>query len=156
MLDHTESPFWAADEEANARFGYHIDMNALGLSEKTRLRIRSLTNLYAQRLNPVCPMFPSFWSGRMHVSFQVFVTLVYGEIETEMKGRFELINGESALMTAELDLEQIDSTLAAFMNNPSAFADQSGIHYRSARELEEELQAAYRDWKKTERWWTTI
>ena len=61
MLEYTESPFWAVDEEAKTKFGYNVDLDKLSLSNQCKTRIKSITDLYYLRLNPVYQGFPSLW-----------------------------------------------------------------------------------------------
>ena len=69
-LDYSERPFWAGDAASAVKYGNNVDLNELGLHANTIIRIASMTRLYGQRLNPVYPMFPSFWSGSMNLFFQ--------------------------------------------------------------------------------------
>ena len=156
MLDYTESPFWAIDEEAKSKFGYNIDLENLELSKNSKIRLGSIMKLFHQRLNPVYQMFPSLWSGRMNVFFQMFIKQVYSEIEHELVNKYELINGESDLMNEEINVEQIDKDLAEFLKDPSKYADKKGITYNSKEALNKEIQIAYEDWEKIEFKWTTI
>ena len=156
MLDYTESPFWAIDKEAKSNFGYNIGLKNLELSENSKIRLSSIMKLFHQRLNPVYQMFPSLWSGRMNVFFQMFLKQVYSEIEYELGNKYELINGESDLMNQEINVEQIDKDLTEFLKDPSKYADKKGITYNSKEALNKEIQIAYEDWGKIEFKWTTI
>lgn len=155
MLDYTESPFWSFDEEARDNFGYNINLEKLDLSENTKIRLNSIIKLYAQRLNPVYQMFPSFWSGRMNSFFQILLKQVYIEIENELHDKYELINNEYELMNNEIDIEKIDNKLQAFLNNPSKYADEKGITYKTKESLNQRIQIAYKEWEKIESQWTT-
>lgn len=156
LLDYTESPFWTIDEEAKSKFGYNVDLDSLGLHKNTIIRTKSITKLFQQRINPVYQIFPSFWSGRMNLFFQMFMKKVYSEIENELGDKYELINGEYDLMSQEINIEQIDRDLSQFLAKPSKYADEHGITYNSRQELEKEIQMAYQDWEKIEFKWTTI
>lgn len=156
MLNHTESPFWAIDEDAKSKFGYNIGLENLELSKNSIIQIASIIKLFHQRLNPVYQMFPSLWSGRMNVFFQMFLKKTLSKIEQELGNKYELINGECDLMNEEINIEQIDKDLKEFLQDPSKYADKKGIIYKSKEALNKEIQAAYEDWKNIEFKWTTI
>lgn len=156
MLDYTESPFWAIDEEAKVKYGYNVDLKDLKLKKNTVIRIKSIIKLFHQKLNPVYQIFPSFWSGRMNLFFQMFINQVYNEIKSEIGNKFELINAEYELMNNKVNIEQIDKDLNQFLNNPSKYADEKGITYKSKKELESEIKIAYQDWIKLEFEWLTM
>lgn len=156
MLNHTESPFWAIDEDAKSKFGYNIGLENLELSKNSIIQIGLIIKLFHQRLNPVYQMFPSLWSGRMNVFFQMFLKKTLSKIEQELGNKYELINGEYDLMNEEINIEQIDKDLKEFLQDPSKYADKKGIIYKSKEALNKEIQAAYEDWKNIEFKWTTI
>lgn len=156
MLNHTESPFWAIDEDAKSKFGYNIGLENLELSKNSIIQIGLIIKLFHQRLNPVYQMFPSLWSGRMNVFFQMFLKKTLSKIEQELGNKYELINGECDLMNEEINIEQIDKDLKEFLQDPSKYADKKGIIYKSKEALNKEIQAAYEDWKNIEFKWTTI
>lgn len=156
MLDYTESPFWAMDDESKQKFGYNVGLNSLNLDENTVIRVKSITELFWQRLNPIYPGFPSLWSGRMHVFFQMFLKQVYSEIENTLRPKYKLVNDEHELMNRQIDVEQIDRELKEFLKDPSKYADANGISYKSKERLKEEIQIAHRDWEQIEFKWITI
>ena len=156
MLDYTESPFWSIDEEAKSLYGYNIDLKSLDLQERTIVRVKSITKLYYQRLNSVYQMFPSFWSGRMNMFYQMFLNQVYSEIEEDVSDKIELINDEIELMNQKIDIKGIDNELTEFLNAPSKYADDKGVTYKSRNKLKEEIEEAYRKWETIENQWTTI
>jgi len=155
-LDYTESPFWADDEEVKSKFGYNVELTNLDLHKSTVIRLKSITKLFEQRTNPIHQNFPSFWSGRMNLFFQMFTKQVYSEIINKIGDKYELINDETDLMNREINIEQIDKYLKEFLVNPSKYAIEKGITYNSKNELEEEIQIAYQKWEIIEFRWTTI
>lgn len=156
MLDFVESPFWTIDEEAKTKYGYNIDLKDLELSERSKIRIRAVTKLFYLRLNPVYQGFPSLWSGKMNVFYQMFLIQVYREVKNELHEKCDLINEEYDLMNQVLDKEQIDKTLKAFVSDPSIYAEEKSINYKSKIELKKAIQSAYQDWQKIEIEWTTM
>lgn len=158
MLDYADSPIWAMDEEANAKFGYNVNLQNLELHPDTVAHVETMITLYWAALNPVYQGFPSFWSGKMTVFFQMLVRQVYAEIEIQTAGKFEIFNWESELMNDKIDVDQIDDDLKEFIDNPSKYADTIGIIYQSQSrdELKEEIQNAYQAWKAKELNWTAM
>lgn len=155
-LDYTESPFWAIDEATKSKFGYNVDLSHLELHSNTVIRIKSITHLYQEKLNPVYQLFPSFWSGRMNLFFQMFTQQVFSEIENEIGQEYQIINEEFALMNEEINIEEIDKSLNEFIENPSKYADKKGIIYTSKAELKAEIQKAYQAWERKEFKWITL
>lgn len=156
MLEYAESPFWSADDESRNMYGYNINLDKLNLSKSSRVRINSIMRLYSSKLNPVYQGYPSLWSGRMNLFFQMFLKQVYSEIEKELKDKFELINYEYSTMNKEIDVEQIDILLEEFLSNPSLYADEKGITYKSKEKLNEDIKNAKEEAEKLELEWTTM
>lgn len=156
MLDHTESPLWANDQETESIYGYNIDLQSLNLLPGTITRIRSITNLYSEKLNPIYQGFPSLWSGRMQLFYQLFIRHVYDEITNQIGKEFEIENKELPLMTEHIDVDEIDKNLEEFILNPTDYADKKGISYNSKDELRRDIQEALAKWKTEEHRWTTF
>ena len=156
MLEYAESPFWSADDESRNMYGYNINLDKLNLSKSSRVRINSIMRLYSSKLNPVYQGYPSLWSGRMNLFFQMFLKQVYSELEKELKGKFDLINYEYSTMNKEIDVEQIDIVLEEFLSNPSLYADKNGVTYKSKEKLNEDIKKAKEEAEKLEFEWTTM
>jgi hypothetical protein len=156
MLDYTESPIWANDQEAESLYGYNIDLHTLNLQPGTITQIRTITNLFSERLNPIYQGFPSLWSGRMHLFYQLFIRHVYDEIKNQIGKEFEIENKELQLMTEEIDVAEIDRTLEEFILNPTDYADKKGIKYNSKDDLKKDIQEALAEWKIKEHRWMMI
>ena len=156
MLDYCDSPFWSADEETEIKFGNNINLNELNLSERAKTRLKSIMKLYHSKLNPVYENLPSLWSGRMNVFFQMFLKQVYSELEKELADEFEIQNIEEKLMNQEFNVEQIDKRLNEFIMNPTEYADENGINYKSKETFEEKIRLAKQEADNLEFEWTTI
>jgi len=156
MLDYAESPLWANDEEARETYGYNIDLTELGLRSNTITRTRTIMRLYQKRLNPVYPAFPSLWSGRMHLFFQLFVKQVYSEIVEDLSDKYEIENAAHHLMNEPIAIEEFDKKLRAFLQAPAKYADENGISYSTKEKLKTELQEAYQKWEKEELKWLSF
>lgn len=157
LLDYTDSPIWSNDDETRQKFDYNIvDLESLGLSPSTRIKIHSLMKLFTQRLNPVYQGFPSMWSGRMHIFFQEFLKHVFELISNELSEKYQLENLEHSSMYEIIDHKKIDRELANFLENPSTYADSKGIFYTSKEKLKEEIQQAYKNWYHEELRWTSF
>lgn len=156
MLEYSNSPFWAIDEESKKKYGYNINLEELNLSKSSRVRINSIMKLYKSKLNPVYQGFPSLWSGRMSLFFQMFLKQVYSEVELELRDLFEIINHEEEFINDKIDVEQIDEKLKEFVSNPSKYADDNRISYKSKEELTNKIKNAKEVAEKLEFEWTTI
>jgi len=146
MLDHTDSPIWSNDPTTKSKFEYNTaDLTGLGLQPNTIVRIHLTTDLYQLSLNPIYQGFPVLWSGRMHVVFQMLVKHVYEQIKDQLSDVFEVNNGELAMMKAQIDVEKTDLELLEFLDDPSKFCNQNGIHHVSKEALKAEVAEAYKE-----------
>lgn len=156
MLEYAESPLWAIGDEAQAKYGYNIDLKDLNLHPNTIIRIKTMTQLYWEKLNPIYQGFPSFWSGRMNVSYQTLVNLVFNEIENQIGQYHEIINEEISFLTESINVDKIDLQLKDFISDPSYYSDKKGITYKCKIDLKEKIRVAFEEWQIEELKWTTI
>ena len=156
MLEYSDSPFWAVDDETKKKFGNNVGLENLELTSTTKNRINTMMELYWKRLNPIYQSFPSLWSGRMEVFYQVLVKMIYSEILDEIGKKYAIENGEIEYMSTIIDYEKIDIELQEFIKDPSKFADEKGIEYQSKEKLKSEILDAYLKWKDEELNWTSF
>jgi predicted AlkP superfamily phosphohydrolase/phosphomutase len=144
-------PLWTNDPYTREQFGYNVDLEEIGLTPATIALARLCSDLYWDRLNPVHPLFPELWSGEMCLFYQQNVKRLYDSIIREIGDKFEILNEVEGIMTADIDVRQINWDLAKFLADPMAYAFEHGIDFNVAPEQGKAIMhSAYKKWKKRE------
>ncbi|MFT7590636.1 MAG: hypothetical protein ACI9UJ_000547 [bacterium] len=151
MFDYGCSPLWLVDEEVGNEFGYNIDaFDKLGLSKPTIQLIEVNCAYYETKLNPVYQGYPSFWSGRMHIFFQLSIKALLENIKNEIGDKYTLEDHITNGLGKPIDPELVDNLVVNFVKDPVQYSKENGVNFQSEGNLRSEISEAYKTWVERE------
>ncbi len=143
MLDYGSPALWANDEISRNQFGYPIDLKSIGVSTEGIVLAQEIVRLLDNYLNPLYPVFPSFWSQKICDVFNSKVDELYKIILADIGYQYEIVNWEEKQYTEIPELE-------FFLNHPADYSKNKGISFGNESDLINEVTESYQKYLKFE------
>ena len=143
MLDYSCSPLWTSDRQLQAKYGYNIALEEIGLTVETIKKAEIIVSMFYDGLNPIYQGFPSFWREELCVYYNQKVADVYESVCWEIGDRFKIIN-----LTGKFTE---DEKRGSFVDAPVNYCLQHGINFGDTTTLIQEVaaeQAKYLQYEK--------